>query len=102
MSKIWVTSPAEVLYEGKGNMERGVEKTSYKDEFTIIQLVNKRKVYSSYIYILFLLQMILHECINHFLLSSSSQYAIQILLVKFNWLSGKESTCQCRRRGFDP
>ena len=51
--KIWVTSPTEVLYEGKGNMERAVEETSYNDEFTIIQLVNKSKVYSSYIYIFF-------------------------------------------------
>ena len=74
-------------------MERAVEETNYKKEFTIIQLFYKSKVYSSYIYILFLLHKILHECINQFLLSSSPQYVIQILLVKLNWLSGKESTC---------
>lgn len=28
--KIWVTSPAEVLYEGKGNMEKAEEETIKK------------------------------------------------------------------------
>ena len=32
--KIWVTSPAEVLYEGKGNMEKAEEETNYKKKKT--------------------------------------------------------------------
>ena len=84
--KVWVTPPAEALNEGKGNMEWAVEDSSFKDEFTITQLVNKSKDYSSYTYILLcLLQKILRECINQFLLSSPSQYVIQILLVKVNF-----------------
>ena len=30
------------------------------------------------------------------------QCALKSIILYHQWLSGKESTCQCRRRGFDP